>query len=712
MPTSSAKPGQLRACRDAGVAQVEQWEPEVTNLDTALSTLRSALSGLDLPEGCGVSVLFYETWFDTLTANQRHLDEWVGDVADEFVRAGGGDPNGEIDANWSVTADDSEIVVGYADRAESERQAAEDAEALDEILGEAGILHPYDVSNNPEMLEELTEQYPELVDILARSAQFANDESYAVTLVNELGSGNVRTMVDLANTFGLAANRGDLPSGEAYDDYVVPLATILGNADRSGRMDESVREALFDMDATDEPPMADLSTRDYERELSTMRHRSLALILAAGEFSPQTTAEMADTLLQSPRPDHLHDFNHSGFTDYQFLEEHRALASNEWAALDALAEDDHAANIFYSMDEDGDGHLENLYVMGYTPGAEVAAERLGVPVDDIRGEIDQTVADSVTGGILEHPLATGTTYDADTVDLVTQMIEVAGGDHFDAADPVRTALAQVTTPYTRDIAIAAEGYATDLPDGRLPGLDDGTIDAFLQEVSESEQARVVLGQNAAALVTEQIGEHAPAIAAGNQDAFARGEVLAEAYYRELGEAWNEVQIGWVEQREALVAGWRSLTDPVVDVVSGKIVEKIPVVNVAADLPLASNVVDGITGGIKDGINSAVYDNLIPEPELEAMTTWRDAVADEVYDAVAEGLYENAETRGAYVEQANDPDSGYYEPEVYEQITADGEVTADEFRELEGVANAVLHRGNDIVEGFESNMAFNEVFGDR
>ena len=706
MPTSSARPGKLLAYRDAGVAQVELWEPEVAKLGTALDDLRTALSGLDLPDGCGVSVLFYETWFATLTANQRHLDEWVGDVANEFIRAGGGAPNAtDIDPNWSVTASDAEIVVGYADRAESERQAAADALALEQILGDTGMVHPYDISNNPERLEELAAQYPELRDILARSARFATDESYAVALVNGLGPQNVRTMVDLANTFGIASNQGDEPGHDAYDGYVVPLAVILGNADRSGRMDRAVRDAVFDMDATDEPPMAGTNT-DFiqEGQAQDMRYRSLALVLHAGQFSPETTAQMADTLLDGPLHPEFYDY--SGFTDPQFLADHRPLASNEWAAMNALAHDDQAANVFYRMDTDGDGRFENLNVMGYTPGADVAAERLGVPIGDIRGEIDEAVADSLRGGILEHPLATGSTYAPETTTLVSQMIEVAGGDYVDAADPVRTALAQATTPYTRDIAIAADGYATDLPDGRLPGLSEEEIDAFFQEVSESEPARVVLGQNAAALVTEQIGAEAPAIAEGDANAFGQGSTLATAYYRELGESWDAVQIGWVEQREALVAGWRSLTDPVVGLVSGKIVERIPVVNVAADLPLASNVVDGITGAISDGINSAVYDNLIPEPELEAMTTWRDAIEDDVRTAVASGLYEDSGTRQQFLDQARTD-----EPALYDRIMGDGAVSLAEFRELRGVSNAVLTQSNRIVEGFQSDMAFNKVFGE-
>ena len=95
-------------------------------------------------------------------------------------------------------------------------------------------------------------------------------------------------MADLANTIGLAHDQGRLDEDDAYEGYVVPLAVILGNADRSGRMDPSVREALFDMDATDEPPYAD-TNGDFiqEDQLRDMRYRSMALLLNAATSRPR-----------------------------------------------------------------------------------------------------------------------------------------------------------------------------------------------------------------------------------------------------------------------------------------------------------------------------------------------------------------------------------------------------------------------------------------
>ncbi|MGH9187422.1 MAG: hypothetical protein ACRD0U_16670, partial [Acidimicrobiales bacterium] len=261
MGTSSAKPAKLLRYRNGGLEQVAAWEGEVPKLTTDLTNLRGALAdtGTPLPPECQVTVLFYETWFDTPTKNQRHLDEWVGDVANGFIRANGGDPaHYDINANLNVpmSTDDSRIVVGYASREESEQQAAADAAELDRILGEAGLVHPYDLMNNPEKLEELARQYPQLRDILARSARFGTDESYAVTLVNTLGPQNVRTMADLVNTFGIAQQQGMLSGQDPYNGFVLPFAAILGAADRSGRMDPAVKNTLLDVNAMDEPPMA------------------------------------------------------------------------------------------------------------------------------------------------------------------------------------------------------------------------------------------------------------------------------------------------------------------------------------------------------------------------------------------------------------------------------------------------------------------------
>jgi hypothetical protein len=708
MPTSSAKPAKMLKYRNDGIVQVQEWEPEVGHLETALTNLRTALQGLDLPDECQVSVLFYETWFDSLTRNQRHLDEWVGDVANGFIVAAGGNPSQfDINANLNrvMTANDSDIHVGFADRERSEQQARDDAAALDQILGEAGLIHPYDLANDPELLERLSRQYPQLRDILARTARFAQDEDYGAMLVNTLGPQNVRTMVDLTNTFGQAQDRG-LIDGDAYLGYVVPFGTILAAADRSGHMDRSVRDAIFDMDATDEPPGNAPGTDSIqEQALEHMRHRSLALLVSVGGFSSQTTADMANTIMHGPIGREVYGVagDVEGFTNAQFLQTHQALATNRYSALVALQGDDHASNLFYSMDANHDGTFENLGFMGTDADARVAAERLGIPEDQFTGMVHETVANTLRGGILEYPLAAHQLDSPGQLNLVAQTIQTAGGEYMDTSGPVRQALAQVSAPYTRDLAIISAGGGPDLPHSRLGGLSSDDIGHFMEEVSESKEGRVALSQNAAALVRTQIDGVAPNIASGQGDAFGTGERLSTAYYTQMGESWDHVQVSWQEQREALVSGWRSVTDPVVDLVSGKIVEKIPVVNTAADLPLVSNVVDGVTGTISGSINDAVYDHLIPRPEIESMRTWDDAIGNEVRTAVATGLYDDPTARQHYLQLAQQDHS------LWNRINADGHVSLDEFRSIGAVQNSVNEHAGEIIDGYESKMAFDKAF---
>jgi hypothetical protein len=145
-----------------------------------------------------------------------------------------------------------------------------------------------------------------------------------------------------------------------------------------------------------------------------------------------------------------------------------------------------------------------------------------------------------------------------------------------------------------------------------------------------------------------------------------------------------------------------VTDPVVDIVSGKIVERIP----AANVPGVSGVVDGITGSISESINSAVYDNLIPAPELEAMTTWSDAIKPQVDTSVASGLYDSPETREHFLNKARQEN-----PELYARINEDGNVSLAEFREIPDVRDAVNSFSTEITDGYESAMAFDKTFGE-
>jgi hypothetical protein len=168
----------------------------------------------------------------------------------------------------------------------------------------------------------------------------------------------------------------------------------------------------------------------------------------------------------------------------------------------------------------------------------------------------------------------------------------------------------------------------------------------------------------------------------------------------MGEAWDAVQVGWQEQREALVAGWQTVTDPVLDIVSGKIVERVP----GGNLPVASDIIDGISGEIKNGLNDAIYNTFIPEVPYDSMQNWRDAMGADVNKAVATSFYENRDAQDHYLQQLQQDD-----PALYQQIKADGEVTLEEFRDIPAVQDAVNTYGGEIVNGFQTEMAFDKIF---
>jgi hypothetical protein len=70
------------------------------------------------------------------------------------------------------------------------------------------------------------------------------------------------------------------------------------------------------------------------------------------------------------------------------------------------------------------------------------------------------------------------------------------------------------------------------------------------------------------------------------------------------------------------------------------IERIPIVNAATEVPGVGDLIENATGSINESINTAIYDQAIPAPEVESITTWRDAVELEVHEAVVTALYED------------------------------------------------------------------------
>jgi hypothetical protein len=222
------------------------------------------------------------------------------------------------------------------------------------------------------------------------------------------------------------------------------------------------------------------------------------------------------------------------------------------------------------------------------------------------------------------------------------------------------------------------------------------------EVSGSEQARIALGQNGAALVQAEIAAETADIASNDPRAFGNGSDLSAAYYWVLGEGWNQLQLDRIEQREAVVAGWRTVTDPAVDLVSGKFLERIPAVNAASAIPGVGDALDEATGAINESINTAIYDHAIPRPELESLKTWSDSVEAEVRTSVVTALYDNPGTRASFLAQAAvDPE----DVARLAEVNADGQVTFEEFRSLSDVQDAVHTYGDGVMTRLKLDAAF-------
>jgi len=694
--TSSAKPAELARYSRQGVERCGIWDAEVPALGAALEALRRAMPS-GLPQGCSVYVEALDVSFGGLARDVRHLDEWVGDVADGFAAADRG-PFGLdgrfdlIDPSRVVTVDSDRIHVGAADRAASEAQGRADAQALAALLANEGFLNWYDIENDRDALDDLADRYPGLRDLLQHIGAHADDEDYCAALYNYLGRDGLQKLGDLVNQLGIASDRGYLRD-DAYGEFVVPLADTLSAAERSGHLVNGVLDGLFDFGHGVDPDwQADVYDQD-ENYLMQMRRRSLGLLLFEGDWSSAFTASAADAItFQFPVTDHLHAYE--GFTSgLVVIEDHPELASTEWMAMSALARDDRAGNLYLSMDHFNDGWHENVGLLVHISDAtlpaqsSVAGGHLGISPSDFDDRYFATVADVLDGGLFRYPLATGTTYSPETTRLVSQTMQSAGEGG--VLDDIKRVLARMSAPYTQDLAVDTQDDRRDLPPSRLV-LTPEEVSAFFKELSFDEQARITLTLNAAAFVRGEIQGAAPDIAAERPNAVGTEIRLSVGLYASLGEAMHAAMNDRLAEREAVVSAWRSVTDPIVELVTGKVVERIPVVSTAANLPVMSAIVDGVTDSLDDAVNSAIYDNAIPRPEVEHLSTWEAAMGPGVRDAIVEALYADPATRASLA----GPDwSG----------------SLEQFRALPPVQDATNQYSQQIITGFDARAAFDELF---
>ncbi|MGF1653462.1 MAG: hypothetical protein ACFCUP_09135 [Actinomycetales bacterium] len=79
---------------------------------------------------------------------------------------------------------------------------------------------------------------------------------------------------------------------------------------------------------------------------------------------------------------------------------------------------------------------------------------------------------------------------------------------------------------------------------------------------------------------------------------------------------------------------------------------------------------------------------------------RDSLRQQAGDTIARALYENPGSREQFLDQAReDPD----DQALVAEITADGEFTLEEFRQLSDVRDAVLTYSGEIVTSFERDL---------
>jgi hypothetical protein len=82
----------------------------------------------------------------------------------------------------------------------------------------------------------------------------------------------------------------------------------------------------------------------------------------------------------------------------------------------------------------------------------------------------------------------------------------------------------------------------------------------------------------------------------------------------------------------------------------------------------------------------------------ALTEVRDALDGEVRTTLATALYENPGSRDWFLERARQDD-----PDIWDEINADGDVTLEEFRTIPDVQDAVNHYGGDVTQFLQDQL---------
>lgn len=609
----------------------------------------------------------------------RYHPSWTtdGEAFNAIVKERMADPNASDD-----------LVVKRATADVAHQDAARLHTAIDHAYGGDWS----DVMRDPDKLDALAKAYPGLKDALSYLTQHQDLDGYAATVYNSLGGDETKKLLDVTNRYGDPTVLHDVDGANPLADILLPLSSSLSAADKSGQLDPTVRSAIFDLDGK---LPDDLS--DKERYISdlTSRRRTLSLLLYYGDFTPQFTADGADAVLRGG--EHSSDDQYEGYT--YLAHDTPALVDSEFTALTALSRDSEACYRFLSIDKDGNGRPDNPGIMlvagNYPRWFERRAADLGLDYDALSKQFVSTAAQILKDGALTYPLATGKLNDPTQVKIVDELLFQTSfcSDDVGHLDPqIAQSLALVTSPYTKDLAISADG-GDDWQDPSRLHVSQDQIDKFFAELGRDPTARQTLALNGAALTKVLIGGAAPDLIDNTSYPLGEEKRLIAAYYRELGEGDNAANVSKEQARKEQLAAFESVTGPVLDLVSGKIIKKIPVVSTAADLPLAKNVVDGVTGEIKNDITHALESKLYPEPkDLQDMQKYRDGLRTQMEDTVGRTLYDDPRYKAA-VKQAHPDWDGSYQ----------------QFQTFHDVRDKVLGISDSIVTQVEADMSYDAAY---
>lgn len=496
--------------------------------------------------------------------------------------------------------------------------AQEQVDAIVAALDAVGPLAPDDLFDR-DRLDEVSAHEPEVAAALREIVAHRDDPAYLRDVFARLGSERLHQLMTLTNAFGYAHDVGRLDR-DPFTEVLQPLAASLGAAQRAGALPPAVEAALVDFGAGDpaDPRYERLSVDEYEEasDVLEIRRRVLALVLQEGDFTSTFRAEAVSEIVRTPSS--LGMWPHEGF-------QRSDTALTELVALRSLTRDDQAMYEFVTMDTGGDGWYENAALVTQIGqfneyAVNGAAAWTGDP-KIIRDELATVSSTILERGLLAVPATNGTVYGEAELGAFSTVVIATG--YADVDDRLKRTVALVSAPYARDLAVSYDPSQSLVlkGDSRLRDVDHEQVVLFMKELSYDQDALARMAANGTAFMITTMQTQIPSYLDGNDNAFASEALGTGTYFAALGDGVNESNIEKTEAREAMVNGMRMVSDPLL----GLAVGKVPF----AKLPVISGVADKAT----DSLSDALYDKLIPMPELEDLDVWHRAVVTQSQDAI-------------------------------------------------------------------------------